>query len=179
MDCNCRFRFWGTGLVFYIVCCTCCCCYLCLEVMWLFRLTVHIYGNLEVDNCFQTLVRGNSCWFKCNKMIVCLDFVYDLVGLYLRFVLFPWIETSEMKLAACAQLATAAILPSPVLLWRLKVPCLSFILLCLCVGCTIKRGCIWRSVFGTDSFVLINLNLIISFWLLVECGCAFCYLKFS
>ncbi|GJX79558.1 ERD1/XPR1/SYG1 protein, partial [Tanacetum coccineum] len=35
--------------------------------------------------------------------------------------LFSDLETTEMKLAAGAQLATAAMLPSPVLLWRLKV----------------------------------------------------------
>nr|GFA99428.1 SPX and EXS domain-containing protein 1-like isoform X1 [Tanacetum cinerariifolium] len=34
--------------------------------------------------------------------------------------LFSDLETTEMKLAAGAQLATAAMLPSPVLLWRLK-----------------------------------------------------------
>ena len=128
-------------------------------------------GNLEVDNCFQTLVRGNS-WFKCNKMIVCLDFVYDLVGLFLRFVLFPWIETSEMKLAAGAQLATAAMLPSPVLLWRLKVPCLSIFSILLVCWLYYKKGYIWRCV--RNWFCLsINLNLRINLWLLVECGCAF------
>lgn len=39
-------------------------------------------------------------------------------------MLFCVIETSEMKVAGVgAPLATAALLPSPVLLWRLKVVC--------------------------------------------------------
>lgn len=41
--------------------------------------------------------------------------------LFFEILLFRFIETSDMKLAAGTPLATAAMLPSPVLLWRLKV----------------------------------------------------------